>query len=429
MEENQLQKITSNVKRIEHCGMSVDLIATSEGTVRVGSMPDIAKFLSCYGFREETVVLPAPKVSMAGDNYTGEEFVLWQAQARKEIQKQYTGRTQDVELMYRHLGYTFPYFFDAKRLSIVRKKWLDNWFGRHPANPVYQRNGLQIACKQGNITVSDQGQLLYNYQEFLSQHSVEEQIEELLATIARDRAKRDHLEITPIGAGNGFAGTVANIVVRFAEYVIWIDPCGYPAHTLARHNIHWDDITHILITHNHEDHIQGLSACLRRAQLRKKQIQLLTAKSIYALLKKQYMPLFPNCEELLSPIFLQPGKAVQLGALRIESRWNHHVLPYGTLGLKISAGGKCFGYSGDTKFDTKINTILKRVELTPEWFTSCQLIFHEVDFDNADSVHSHWKEVEVLQRAVSGEVLGYHTPLLANAPLKLVEEGRRYLLE
>jgi len=58
MSHNRLTKMTDQVKRIEHCGMYVDLVATSRGTVRVGSMPDIAKFLSHHGFREEIVVVP-----------------------------------------------------------------------------------------------------------------------------------------------------------------------------------------------------------------------------------------------------------------------------------------------------------------------------------------------------------------------------------
>ena len=56
-------------------------------------------------------------------------------------------------------------------------------------------------------------------------------------------------------------------------------------------------------------------------------------------------------------------------------------------------------------------------------------MFHEVDFDNPAGVHSHWKQVEVLQRAIPGQVLGYHTPFLDNAPLALVQEGHRYYLD
>jgi hypothetical protein len=60
-------------------------------------------------------------------------------------------------------------------------------------------------------------------------------------------------------------------------------------------------------------------------------------------------------------------------------------LHYGTLGLKISAGGKTIGFSGDTKFDEKINKFLKRDELLPQWFAYCILIFHEIDFYNPNS--------------------------------------------
>ena len=45
MHKNCLTSMTDQVKRIEHCGLYVDLVSTSRGTVRVGSMPDIAKFL------------------------------------------------------------------------------------------------------------------------------------------------------------------------------------------------------------------------------------------------------------------------------------------------------------------------------------------------------------------------------------------------
>jgi hypothetical protein len=76
MSRSQLTNITETVQRIEYCGMYVDLVSTSEGMVRVGSMADIAKFLEEHGFCEEFVVLPDWEVSLAGDNRTGEEFIL-----------------------------------------------------------------------------------------------------------------------------------------------------------------------------------------------------------------------------------------------------------------------------------------------------------------------------------------------------------------
>lgn len=426
---HSLTPLTSHVKRIEHKGMTVDLIKTSRGMVRAGSMPDISKFLNLHGFREEFVMVPDWEGSMAGDNHTGEEFVLWQAQVRGGIQKQYVGSPGNLMQMYQNLDETFSFFFDPKRISIVKKRWLNNWFNRQPATPVYENGPVKIRVDKGNMVLWDHGQVLYDRLEFKPSQNPDDAVEAVLENLPRDSTPRHHLEILAVGTGNGFVGTVASFMVRFAGQVIWIDPCGYPAHTLAGHGIHWDDITHILITHNHEDHIQGFSACLKRAEHRGIPLNLITAPGIHRLLKKQFSRLCPGFTRWVNFIPLVPGTLLKLGEMQLTSRWNHHFLPYGTLGLKISGGGKTFGFSGDTKFDETINGIMKRDELLPQWFALCDLVFHEVDFDNPNSVHTHWKQVEKLQQAITGQVLGYHTPYLANAPFPLVQEGKTYCLE
>lgn len=429
MSRSRLTTLTDRVKRIDYGGMHVDLVATSKGTVRVGSMPDIAKFLSEHGFREEIVVIPEWEVTLAGDNRTGEEFILWQAQIRGGLRKKYVGLPGNVKLLHHHLKRIFPYFFDEKNLAIVRNSWLDNWFEPNPVESVYSNEGLEVRCSAETIIISDAGSVIYDRLKFAPAGNPDDDIESLLETIPRDQKTRDCLEITPIGCGNGLSGTVANTLVRFNDYAIWIDPCGYPAHTLARHNIHWDDITHFLFTHNHEDHVQGFTACLQRARKYNRRLNLLVADSVFQLIKELYSPLFPDLLDLVNVQPLMPGIPLHLGPVKIESRWNHHILPYGTIGLRISAGGKCFGYSGDTKYDEKINAVLNRNELTAEWFAPCDLVFHEIEFDNPHSVHSHWKQVESLQRAIPGKVLGYHTLHLKNSPFDLAKEGCRYVLE
>jgi len=424
-----LTPLTSDVKRIENCGMYVDFINTTRGTVRVGSMPDIAKFVNHYGFREEIIVVPDWEASMAGDNHTGEEFVLWQAQVRGGIQKHYVGLPFNVEQIRHNLNETFSFFFDPKRVSIIKKRWLNNWFCKQVAAPSYQNGPLKITVDRGNVILSEQGRTLYDKLELRPSQSPDTEVEAILAGVSGDSVPRQTLEITAVGTGNGFVGTVASFIVRFDRYVIWIDPCGYPAHTLARHKIHWDDVTHIIITHNHEDHIQGFSACLKRAEHTKTPLNLITASSIHALLKKQFVPLCPEFNTLVNFTSLTPGNILQLGSIQFDARWNHHFLPYGTLGFKISAGGKTLGFSGDTKLDETINAIINRDELLPQWFAPCDLVFHEIDFDNPTSVHTHWKQVEKLQQIIPGKVLGYHTPFLANAPVPLVQEGKTYYLE
>ena len=425
---NLLTPLTRDVRRIENCGMAVDLVNTSMGTVRVGGMPDISKFLNHHGFREEMVVVPDWTCSMAGDNRTGEEFVLWQAQVRGGLKKLYVGAPKNLEQIYTNLDDTFSYFFDDRRISIIKKKWLNRWFSKQAATPAFEMGSLTILVDRENVIISDHGKVIYDKLALKPADDADTLVESLLSGVLRDGASRSCIEVTPVGTGNGFSGTVASAIVRFAKEVVWIDPCGYPAHALARHNIHWDDITHILVTHNHEDHIQGFSACLKRAEHRKTPINLITAQPIFNLLKQQFTPLIPGFDALVNFIPITPGSPLMVGSLKIESRWNHHFLPYGTLGLKFSGSGKTFGFSGDTKFDEAINELLNREELLPRWFAECDLVFHETDFDNPASVHSHWKEVQKLQQAIPGRVLGDHTPFLANAPLALVEEGKIYCL-
>jgi hypothetical protein len=429
MTNHRLSSLSDKVKRIENCGLFVDLIKTSKGTIRVGSMPDISKYLEHYGFREETVIVPDWEGSMCGDNRTGEEFVLWRAQVKTDIGKNYVGSPANLEQMRGNLDETFSYFFDAERIGIVRKTWLDNWFIKKPATSLYTDGSLDILFDGGNILVRDQGTSVYNRKELPQGTSPDAAVEEILATVQKDSASREDLEITAIGTGNGFTGTVSSFVVRFSDTVIWIDPCGYPAWSLAQHGIHWDDITHILITHNHEDHIQGFSACLKRAEYTEKPIQLITGRAILEVLRRQFKPLCPQFDRMIHFSPISPRNPLQLGSLQLHCRWNHHFLPYGTLGLKFSAGGKVFGFSGDTKLDERINRILMKKPLLPEWFASCDLLFHEVDFDSPLSVHTHWKQVERLAKIIPATILCYHAAILENGPLPQVRQGMTYRLE
>jgi L-ascorbate metabolism protein UlaG (beta-lactamase superfamily) len=425
---SRLTQPTSQIQRIEYCGMHVDLIGTSEGLVRVGGMPDIAKFMAEHGFRAEIVIVPPWEATMAGDNYTGEEFVLWQAQVKGGITKRYVGTPDDLELLYRNLNETFAYYFDDKRLFIVKKSWINNWFSRQPAAPLFESGTLQIRIENGNIILTDRGQTLYDRSACTPSQDPDLLVEKALGKVPRDSKLKEALEVQAIGTGNGFMETVSNFIVRFGDKAIWIDPCGYPAHTLLRHGVHWDDVTHLIVTHNHEDHIQGFSACLKRAEKTGQPIELLTAPSIHAVLEKQFSPWFPNFSSLVRLTPLQPGSPVKVGEIEVNCRLNHHFLPFGTLGLKFSARGKTFGYSGDTKFDPAINAVIGRKELEPEWFAECDLLFHEVDFDNPNGVHTHWKQLQKLADAIPARVLAYHTPHLAHAPLPLAEQGKVYRL-
>ena len=427
-ESGRQTHLTEKVIRLENGGMNVDFIHTSEGLLRIGAMPDVSKMAARFDLDDSLVAVPAWEVSQAGDNYTGEEFVFWRAQVYGHEGRKYIGSPDCVNQLKSKLDAVFPYFFDDERIHIVRKAWLDNWFLARPVETLYHNRDLKVEFTGDNITVSDNGEPVYNRLDLAPSLLPDDAVENRLAAVSPDPVARENLTITAIGSGNGFSGKSASILARFGKRAVWIDPCAFPAHSLADTNVHWDDITDILITHNHEDHMSGFSACLCRCERQKRRLRLITGKNIFRILKQQFSPLFPDMDQLVEFRELKPGTPLQIGGITVDARWNHHFLPFGTLGLRISAGGKTCGISGDTKFSTAINAVVGRPELDPAWFADCDLILHEVDFVSADGVHSYWEEVAKIRDTVSGTLYGYHSPEVESPPLPQVRDGQTFTL-
>ncbi|HDR14474.1 MAG TPA: MBL fold metallo-hydrolase [Desulfobacteraceae bacterium] len=424
-----LEHLDDRVSRLWNGSMYVDLVHTENGILRVGSMPDVSKAEAALGIHEEAVLIPELEASQGGDNHTGEEFVQWCAQVFGGPARRYIGTAPPLNRVYRNLDEVFSYYFDRRRLSIVKKRWLKKWVVPVPVESVYEDDPVRVRFRKGNILVYDQGREIYDREGLRPPDDPRQLVEEALGKVGRDTFSRDNLEITVVGSGNGFYGTSASFIVRFGKHVIWIDPCAQPAHSLARIGVHWDEVTDVFITHNHEDHILGFSACLQRKREKGERLTLITAQSIYDFLKFQFRSLLTDPARYIDFVEVTPAKPLFLDGFELTTRWNHHFLPYGTLGLKISAGGRVLGISGDTKFDRDINRILQREELTEAWFKKCELLFHEVDFDNPGGVHSYWKEVAAFQNVIRGRLFTYHTAHRETPPLPIADEGRVYRLD
>ncbi len=189
--------------------------------------------------------------------------------------------------------------------------------------------------------------------------------------------------------------------------------------------MHWDDVTDLLVTHIHEDHMGGLTACLARARDRGVPLRLWATRKSFDAIEERLAYAVPALASLVDFHEIEPTRPAVIGELRCEFRLNHHNLPSGALGIKATWRGRCVGISGDTKYNEEIIRRLGRPELEAAWFKECHLVFHEVDFVDPRSVHSHYLEVVKLAEQFPGRLVVYHTTG-NSAPLEMAQEGEWY---
>ena len=424
-----INKVNDYCFRIGNTSIFVDFVYTSIGIVRIGSMPDISKFTNKYKIEEDIVVVPDWFVTQGGDNRTGEEFFFWRAITTSPIKpKIFVGKKSNLDTLYRNIDMIFSYYFSYSMTRIIKNNWLQKYFVRAELenNKVYRKDNVEIRFENNKITIIDKNIVKYEFLPAFSESSAF--IEKSLSLVPGFKKHSDCMEVIVVGNGNGFVGTSSSFVIKLGDSLLWIDPCSQPALSLGNVGIHWDDVTHILITHNHEDHILGFSACLKRAIDKRSKLKLITAPAIYEILLKQFNPLFYDIDKYIELISLTPGKSITFSDHKIEARWNHHIIPYGTLGLKISGKSYCWGFSGDTKYDEKLIALLKIKELEPEWFRNCDFVFHEVNFESSNSVHTYYKELLKLKKKINGKLFIYHTDSTkVTGGLNIALEGRRYI--
>jgi ribonuclease BN (tRNA processing enzyme) len=424
--EGKVRHLNEHVIRLGDDLAYVDLVRTSRGWVRVGAMPEIAKLLrQARTPPHYVVVLPTPATQI-GDGITGEEFICWSSIDSTKFAGTYVGTEAALGLLRRYLEPAVPYYLNEDQTGIERRDWLETLYCPNPIAPDGGATfgAVHILVEDGRVGIREGGVLLYDHRP-APPPDLAERIQAALDRLPRLQRPADVFRVLVVGAGNGHVRNASSFLLTAGDRQVWVDPAPRPHETLGVYGVHWDDVTDVLVTHVHEDHMGGLTACLARARDRGIRLRLWATRSSFDVLRDRLTYLVPKLSVLVEMHEIGPGQPAAIGELHCEFRLNHHNLPSGALGVKAFWHGRCLGISGDTKYDEEIIRRLRRPELEAAWFQECHLLFHEVDLVRPASVHSYYTEVAKLAQRLPGRLVVYHA--LGNAaPLEMAEEGARY---
>ena len=168
------------------------------------------------------------------------------------------------------------------------------------------------------------------------------------------------------------------------------------------------EIDHVLITHVHGDHMNGLEGvAFFKHFVDRKRLQLITAPEVREhiwdqRLKASMGMLYDGSEhrelsfdDYFEHVPLSWTEPVEIGPFRIRARRTVHHVP--TSALFIEAGGRSLGYSADTAFDPELIAFLQPADL----------IIHETNFGPA---HTPYASLAALPAALRHKMRLIHYP-------------------
>ncbi len=422
-----------NFLRLGDRWLYTDVVLADNIKIRIGSMPDVSKILKKKNIKSEYVILPPLNITQAGDNYTGEEFVLWNKIYSNDFTPiTYIGDKNNIKFLYRILKKNINQTFNKNKTRIIKVNRIKNLIKLKIVKPdeeIRLSEKVKIKFFPSNIIIYENEKSIYNYIGVREPININQEVDKLLSPFNKKNQFVDQLEIIPLGTGNGFRGRTSNFLIRYGDRIIWMDVMAKPFLALEKVKIHWDNITDYFISHIHEDHISGLSAVFMRAIYKNKKVNIITTAKIMKEIKKRFYFLFPDIDYIVNHINIIPDTILPYYHGFLMVRLNHHVLKSGTLGLKVKYKDNIVAISGDTYYSEELaKRFPEKSAFDINWFNDCQLIFHEVEFENPHTVHTFYTELKKMQEKVKGKILTYHysseKPLLPVA-----KEFKRYIIK
>lgn len=244
------------------------------------------------------------------------------------------------------------------------------------------------------------------------------------------------MRVLTLGVGDAFSALRYSSCVAVESGGAWLlVDCPHPIRKILRESsgaaglgLDVGDLVGVALTHLHADHSSGLEGIGYFSRfLLGRRMTLAAHPDVVAHLWSGHLAAgmthllpavgAPTVELGLADYFdvrpLSLDSAVEVGPFRIECRMTIHHIP--TTAFRISAGGRCLGYSADTAFDPGLI----------EWLGAGDLVFHETNH----GVHTPYEKLAALPAATRAKMRLIHYPdefAVADSAIEPLVEGRIY---
>ena len=372
-----MKNASSTSPAIHKLPNNIYVVNTSQGNVVVNSPPETLKFLAAEKIEPPEIVVLPPDVPVgqrlgssgfvrSGINYACVEFLLYanffmQGQKKTKI---VTVTDQQAARMQRILVETLVGPEDIAEYGaqtwlqqecravsffqpLLRAPNVDDLVELYSLESGALSFGtLTIDFADDHFTFSDAGKPLGNV------HTQMDLNTSPLTLTPPVPVQRQELTVQFIGASDGFDPN--GITTCFLAYfggsqrsnATLFDTAAYLRNRLGNIGISPRQISEVVVTHLHEDHLAGFPELLLMGETR---IRVLTSDTIYYSLLRVMSAVLNVPEDEVAALFdyypLQPGRSLILDGKRFETIYAIHSIP--TLAIRIN--DLC--YSGDMRYD------------------------------------------------------------------------------